>query len=270
MKKYILLAVLALCLGALNSPCTQAQTRNTIYACYNKNTGDLRKVGGPGQCKNSESEISWSVGGTPGPQGPQGPAGPQGPQGPVGPQGPQGVQGPQGPKGETGVTGPQGQKGDPGQSVTSDVIPLGDARCTNGVGGVQYTDSTGIRVVCNGLQGAQGETGPMGPQGEKGEPGSGSGGVSLFAVVSSDGILSRGNAASATRLGPGAYEVIFNKDVTQCAFIATLGQGNAGNGAIGQISVAARNGNANGVFLVTRDSAGTGADKPFHLLVVCN
>lgn len=175
MKKYVLLAALSLCLGALNTTSTRAQTanNNTIYACYHKTTGDLRRVNGPGQCKNPEIPISWSVSGVPGPQGPQGPQGQQGPQGPTGPQGsqgPQGVQGPQGQKGEigaTGATGPEGPQGEAGQSVTSEVIPVGDARCPNGVGGVQYTDSTGVRVVCNGQQGAQG------PQGPQGAPGAG-------------------------------------------------------------------------------------------------
>lgn len=160
MKKYLLLTALALCFGALHSPSAQAQTNNnTIYACYHKENGQLRKVSGPAQCKNSEIPVNWNVAGVPGPQGPQGPTGPQGP------------------KGATGATGTQGP---PGQSVTSEVIPLGDARCTNGVGGVQYTDSTGIRIVCNGQQGVKGE------QGEKGDPGTigpGSVGASNFAQL---------------------------------------------------------------------------------------
>ena len=80
MKKFILLAALALSLGLLHAIPARAQTTNsnTIYACYHRNTGDLRKVSGPRQCKNSEIEISWSIGGIPGPQGPQGPQGPAG------------------------------------------------------------------------------------------------------------------------------------------------------------------------------------------------
>jgi hypothetical protein len=143
----LLFTALLLCLSALNTSSASAQTGdgNTIYACYHKTTGDLRRVSGPGQCKSQEIPISWSMGGgVPGPQGPQGLQGPQGPAGPQGQQGPQGVA---------------------GQSVTSEVIPLGDARCPNGVGGVQYTDSTGVRMVCNGQQGAQGPEGPQGPQG---------------------------------------------------------------------------------------------------------
>jgi hypothetical protein len=84
MKKYLLLAALALCLGTLNTPSTQAQANNnTIYACYHKNTGDLRRVSEPGQCKNPEIQISWNVAGIPGPQGIQGEKGDTGPAGPA-------------------------------------------------------------------------------------------------------------------------------------------------------------------------------------------
>lgn len=73
MKKYFFLAALGLCLCVLHTSSTQAQTNNnTIYACYHKNAGDLRRVSDPGQCKNPEIEISWNVAGVPGTQGPKG------------------------------------------------------------------------------------------------------------------------------------------------------------------------------------------------------
>ncbi len=85
MKKYILLTAFALSFGLLNASSTRAQTNNnTIYACYQRNTGDLRKVSGSGQCKNSEKEVSWNIGGVPGPQGPRGPQGEKGDRGEVG------------------------------------------------------------------------------------------------------------------------------------------------------------------------------------------
>lgn len=84
MKKYLLLAALALCSGALNTGSTQAQTNNIIYACYQKNSGDLRKVSGPGQCKPSEIAISWNIAGMPGPAGPRGPQGEKGDRGETG------------------------------------------------------------------------------------------------------------------------------------------------------------------------------------------
>src|SRR5205807_5713648 len=89
MKKYTLLAALTLCLCVLSSTYTQAQTtnNNTIYACYQKTTGDLRKVSGPGQCKNTEIQISWNTAGVPGPQGPKGDKGDKGDTGSQGPPG---------------------------------------------------------------------------------------------------------------------------------------------------------------------------------------
>ena len=99
---------------------------NTVYACFRNNTGELRKVTGPGQCKSNENELTWNIQGPTGPQGltgstgPAGPAGSAGPQGATGPQGLQGVpgavgpQGPAGPQGEPGVAGPSGPEGPPG------------------------------------------------------------------------------------------------------------------------------------------------------------
>jgi hypothetical protein len=72
-KNYLSLAALALCFGLFNINSTQAQiNNNTIYACYQKENGQLRRVSGPGQCRPSEVPISWSVSGVPGLQGPKG------------------------------------------------------------------------------------------------------------------------------------------------------------------------------------------------------
>ena len=172
MKKHLFLAAIALCFGALNVASAYAQT-NTIYACYQKENGQLRKVSGPGQCKKSETEISWSMAGIPGP------------------------------------------KGDAGQSVTSEVIPPGDARCPNGVGGVQYTDSTGVRVVCNGQQGEKGD------KGEPGIIGPGSVGASHLAqlpnaraIQFNQQTFAPGPLGTASRVAldfaPSSFDVIFD------------------------------------------------------------
>jgi len=58
---------------------------STIQACYNDTNGNLRLVGGPGDCRNHELSISWNMSGPAGPPGPAGPAGPPGPPGPPGP-----------------------------------------------------------------------------------------------------------------------------------------------------------------------------------------
>jgi hypothetical protein len=79
-----------------------AQSSSTIYACAGPQ-GQLRQVSGPGQCRPSETPVSWNQQGPAGPQGPQGDPGPQGPQGDPGPQGPQGDPGPAGPSGALGL-----------------------------------------------------------------------------------------------------------------------------------------------------------------------
>jgi hypothetical protein len=90
-----------------------------------------------------------------------------------------------------------------------------------------------------------------------------------FAVVNSNGTLARGNGVvSTSQLSTTAYQVIFNRNVTGCAYTATVGK--PGSGATeGLAMVAARSGNANGVFVNTRDSKGNGASRDFHLLVTC-
>jgi hypothetical protein len=90
-------------------------TNNVIYACYQKNDGQLRRVNGPADCKPSEISLNWTISGMQGPKGDKGDPGIQGIQGiqgVKGDKGDQGIQGPQGVKGDKGDTGPQGVPGD--------------------------------------------------------------------------------------------------------------------------------------------------------------
>lgn len=94
----------------------------------------------------------------------------------------------------------------------------------------------------------------------------------LFAVVNSDGSLARGAGATGSfslSAGSGDYEVDFNRDVTSCAYVATLGNATAGTAPNGFITDAARAGNPDAVFVKTSDTAGNPADIQFHLAVVC-
>lgn len=106
--------------------------------------------------------------------------------------------------------------------------------------------------------------GPGGPPGRN---------VASWAVVNADGTLARGEGVvSSARLaaGSGAYQVIFAYDMTPCAYIATIGiSATFGQSAPGEIDVARRFNNADGVFVATHDSAGNAADRGFHLLVIC-
>jgi hypothetical protein len=70
--------------------------------------------------------------------------------------------------------------------------------------------------------------------------------------------------------GQDSYQVVFNADVKACAYYAALGDPAEGAPPAGEIAVSSLAGNANGVLVVTRDSAGAAtADRPFHLIVSC-
>jgi hypothetical protein len=91
----------------------------------------------------------------------------------------------------------------------------------------------------------------------------------IFAVVNENGTLARGfGAFSSKRLAVGTYEVIFTWVTVAGAFTATLGR-NDGTGLSlpGFVIVNNRSGNPQGVVVVTRDTAGDLADRPFHLAV---
>nr|WP_295465447.1 hypothetical protein [Mesorhizobium sp.] len=101
------------------------------------------------------------------------------------------------------------------------------------------------------------------------------GSATLWAVINANGTVARSDGANTatTRKIPGfngSYEVIFYRNVTGCVYTASIGNAGAGNPLHGSIVVAARAGNALGVFVETR-TASTGAlvDRPFHLFVNC-
>ncbi|HEX6595724.1 MAG TPA: hypothetical protein VF045_02235 [Acidimicrobiales bacterium] len=98
---------------------------NTIHACSNSASGNVRIVGAASDCTKNETALEWNE---QGPTGPMGPAGPTGPQGITGPQGPAGPAGPTGPAGQDGARGPQGPAGPEGATG-----PAGPA----GVSGLQ-------------------------------------------------------------------------------------------------------------------------------------
>jgi len=106
-----------------------------------------------------------------------------------------------------------------------------------------------------------GATGPSGPAGAPA--------TALWGVVAAAGTMSRGSHVTACeKVATGQFVVIFDRDVKACAFVGSLG-GTAAESVVGQISATRRSINANGVFVRTYDSAGTAADKSFHLAVFC-
>jgi hypothetical protein len=83
-----------------------------------------------------------------------------------------------------------------------------------------------------GPKGDRGDVGPAGPRGETGPAGlNGTNATSLFAVVAANGTLvaSSGVVGTVTHTtSSGIYTVSFNRDVSQCAFLATVGSRNGG------------------------------------------
>ena len=114
-----------------------------------------------------------------------------------------------------------------------------------------------------------GPQGPPGPPGPQGPPGASA--TALWAVV--DGATGardrQSGTVSSARVTTGQYEVIFNRNVSTCAFSAVIGNPGDGLPPPGFIAVAVRVGNNNGVFVGIRDTAGTFADRNFHLAVFC-
>jgi hypothetical protein len=124
-----------------------------------------------------------------------------------------------------------------------------------------------------------GAVGPTGPAGEDGADA-----TALWAVVNGDGTLARGSHVTSTEklelqfltteigptaMGDGSYEVIFDRDVANCAYVATLGVGGFAEPIRGGLLVAPRFAEANGVFVNTYDVDGADTDGGFHLAVFC-
>jgi hypothetical protein len=98
--------------------------------------------------------------------------------------------------------------------------------------------------------------------------------VRRYAVVdgrSTPPTIARGvGAVSVNRPGTGQYQVRFNRNVRNCAYIASLGDVDAtGVEGPGEISTVGDNASVTGVFIQTFNSAGTSANHNFHLEVVC-
>jgi hypothetical protein len=95
-------------------------------------------------------------------------------------------------------------------------------------------------------------------------------GVNHQAVVSNVGATVRGRGvASSAQTDTGQYQVIFDRDVRNCVYTATIGDESAAGAGNGQISVTSAAANVNGVRVVTRNSNGVNENRSFHLIVSC-
>jgi hypothetical protein len=214
-----------------------ASTPDLIQGCVSRSSGSLRIVVDTSLCKSGEAGISWNQSGPAGPVGATGPAGPAGATGAVGPAGATGPAGSPGPTGSPGPAGPVG--------------PAGPA----GADGKEGAPGPA------GAQGPQGLQGPQGPQGQAGADA-----TSLWAVVASNGTLTRGKGVvSVSKFGTGQYLVTFNQSVAACSFAATIGAD--GFVPAGQVDAAMLNGTQ--VDLHTRNSSDQETDLPFYLQAFC-
>ncbi|WP_193607208.1 hypothetical protein [Nocardioides lijunqiniae] len=94
----------------------------------------------------------------------------------------------------------------------------------------------------------------------------------LGAVVNANGTLVKAQSTHASTAGPlfpGSYEVVFDRDVTGCAYSVSVGESGTGDGVVGFGAVTGRDGNPSAVFVSTFDKNGDIANRPFMVLVVC-
>ncbi len=71
---------------------------------------------------------------------------------------------------------------------------------------------------------------------------------------------------------PGAYEIVFDKMVDKCAFVATVANESPGRGSTapnGQIGVRPLATGPHGVSVTTFNAAGVRADRTFMIAVFC-
>jgi hypothetical protein len=96
-------------------------------------------------------------------------------------------------------------------------------------------------------------------------------GAARYTVVAAGGQQFRGRGTvSVSRTGVGRYEAIFDANVRNCGYYATIGGPSAAAAPDnGQISVSGLASNVNGVDIRTTGAAGNDANKPFHLVVLC-
>ena len=98
----------------------------------------------------------------------------------------------------------------------------------------------------------------------------------LWAVINADGTTARGSGVQSSKKEPpppgggqsGEYDVIFKRNVSSCAYIASF----ADERQTGEVSASRSLGTPNGVYVQTVTDNGTRevySDRPFHLAVFC-
>lgn len=91
-----------------------------------------------------------------------------------------------------------------------------------------------------------------------------------YAVVEADGTLARGTAGtSSSKVGTGLYQVNFSQNISQCAWVTSIG-GSAGIPVQpGETHSSLQPGSTTSLLQQISNSAGVLADRPFHVIVTC-
>jgi hypothetical protein len=98
------------------------------------------------------------------------------------------------------------------------------------------------------------------------------GGASHFAAVSDQGVplARRGVLTTFKTTEDGDYQVVFDKDIRNCAYMATIVSEQAVTSALrGQIGVGVAASDLRALQVQTTNAAGSPAKRPFHVAVFC-
>ena len=121
-----------------------------------------------------------------------------------------------------------------------------------------------------GPEGAAGAVGPSGPSGPSGPAGPAGTVTRLTAVVRASGSLARSQGTtSAGRIAGGPVRGDLQPERHGLYVRGDVWRSGHRRPSAGEIGVASRDGNANGVFVMNAHAAGVETDLPFHLIVVC-
>jgi hypothetical protein len=84
--------------------------------------------------------------------------------------------------------------------------------------------------------------------------------------------IARGaHATSVESVGTGNYRVFFDRNISNCAYVATIGlPGGVDTEEPGFITTVTALISANAVFVTTDNTTGASANRSFHLQVICN
>jgi hypothetical protein len=92
----------------------------------------------------------------------------------------------------------------------------------------------------------------------------------MWAVINGNATLQRSSGGvTVASLGGNGYQVTFNRDVRNCAYVAAIGGATNDIPAPGFAVSTQFNPNPNSVQVNTFDSTGLGTGRSFHLIVTC-